>query len=163
MNVTAYHEAGHCAAMLVFDDPIALATIDGETGSVARPHDRRYSVNDGAGRERALEYIIICLAGIAAERRVAELSLAATDTDRKMAFTLACKLYHGDWDLADALVERLEALARRLDTCDRLEAKADALLERENQKERARKALADAEEKFTAEPSADDVDGMTMN
>jgi hypothetical protein len=31
-----------------------------------------------------------------------------------MAFAIACKLCDGDWDLADALLERLEALARRL-------------------------------------------------
>jgi hypothetical protein len=114
-SVTAYHEAGHCAAMLLFNDPIAMATIDGGTGLVTRPERRRYSVNDEAGRERALEYIVTCLAGIAAERQSGvEPSPASVDTDRKMAWTLACKLCNDDWGEADALVERLGKLARRL-------------------------------------------------
>jgi hypothetical protein len=46
---------------------------------------------------------------------------------------------------------------------DAAEARCDALLDRERAKARARQALADAEAKYTSPPSADDVDGMTMN
>jgi hypothetical protein len=113
-DVAAYHEAGHCMAMLVFDDPIALATVDGGSGCVTRPEYRRYGLKSEVDRQRALEYIVTCLAGPEAERRIAEPSPAAIDTDRRMAFEVACKLCHGDWTEADALLERLEALARRL-------------------------------------------------
>jgi hypothetical protein len=60
-DVAAYHEAGHCMAILVFGDPIALATVDGGSGLVTRPEYRRHRVDDEAGRERALEYIVTCL------------------------------------------------------------------------------------------------------
>jgi hypothetical protein len=95
-DIAAYHEAGHCMAMLVFGDPIALATVDGGSGLVTRPERRRYRVDDEVGRQRALEYIVTCLSGPKAECRVAELPPAAIDADRRMAFAIACKLCNGD-------------------------------------------------------------------
>jgi hypothetical protein len=114
VNPAAYHEAGHCAAMLVFSDPIAVASIDGETGAVERPHNRRWSLNDETGRRRALEYVITCLAGPAAERRLHAPSPETSVTDRRMAAELVLRLCDGDEREARWMGDRLEALARDL-------------------------------------------------
>jgi hypothetical protein len=114
MTSAAYHEAGHCAAMLAFNDPIALATVDGEAGSVTRPLYRSYRLDGRAGRIRALEYITTCLAGPEAERRIREPPPEAVATDRAMAVALGRRLCAGDWREARALVEDLEATAREL-------------------------------------------------
>jgi hypothetical protein len=102
--------------MVVFKDPIALATTDGDTGSVTRPLNRRYSLNDRAGRIRAIEFIVTCLAGPEAERRIREPPPEAYATDRAMAAALARRQCAGDWRMARSLVGDLEAIARELVT-----------------------------------------------
>jgi hypothetical protein len=132
VNAAALHEAGHAVSMLVFSDPIARVSIEGEAGAVERPHYRRWSLNDEAGRMRALEYVVTCYAGPAAERRIGILSPETSATDRKMAAELVLRLCDGDEREARRLGDRLEALAR--DLVDRnwsaIETIATALSER---------------------------------
>jgi hypothetical protein len=90
--------------MLAFNDPIALATVNGDSGLVTRPQYRTYRLNDKAGRQRALEYIVTCLAGPEAERRIKEPPPEATVTDRTMALTLARRLCAEDDEAAGALI-----------------------------------------------------------
>ena len=56
----AYHEAGHCAAAIIFGIPIIHVTIEADAGHLYRGHYR--------GRAYlGLERIVMCLAGPAAE------------------------------------------------------------------------------------------------
>jgi hypothetical protein len=58
---------------------------------------------------------------------------------------------------------RIRELQRMAQRCDALLERYDLLEQRERLKAAAHAALMAAEKEFTAPPSQDDVDGMTMN